>query len=60
MIKVLSEVINYDRTNLMTNESGKPKDKIHLPILWIHNYFTDDSSINFHDKGFSLFVTKTW
>ena len=52
MIKVLSEVINYDRTNLMTNESGKPKDKIHLPILWIHNYFTDDSSINFHDKVF--------
>ena len=32
MIKVLSEVINHDRTNLMTNESGKPKDKIHLPI----------------------------
>ena len=56
MIKVLSEVINYDRTNLMTNESGKPKDKIHLPILWIHNYFTDDSSINFHDKVFLHFL----
>ena len=26
--------------------------RIHPPHLWIHKYFTDNSSVNFHDKGF--------
>ena len=32
--------------------------RIHLPHLWICKYFTDDSSINFHDKVFLRFLKK--
>ena len=31
--------------------------RIHLPQLQIHKYFTDDSSINVHDKVFLHFFT---
>ena len=31
---------------------------IHLPHLWIHKYFTNDTSINFHDKVFLHFSKK--
>ena len=32
--------------------------RIHLVHLWIHKYFTDDSSVNFHDKFFLHFLLK--
>ena len=32
--------------------------RIHLVHLRIHKYFTDNSSINFHDKGFLDFLKK--
>ena len=32
--------------------------RIHLVHLWICKYFTDDSSINFHDKFFLYFLLK--
>ena len=32
--------------------------RIHLTHLWIRKYFTDDSSVNFHDKVFLHFLKK--
>ena len=32
--------------------------RIHLVHLWICKYFTDDSSVNFHDKFFLHFLLK--
>ena len=34
--------------------------QIHLVHLWIHKYFMDDSSVNFHDKVFLHFWKKNW
>ena len=44
-----------------TNALGYPKPylgRIHLVHLQIHKYFTDDSSVNFHDKVFLHFLLK--